>query len=115
MGLTLDMDRQYVYWIVIDSDDSVLYRSRMARYEDELPHKNIKYEKVYTLENTIVEGPLRYFNNRLLWLQENRVSVIGDLQGQYSAKLSGKNLLNLITVTIVDSSLQIWPGNFTKF
>lgn len=110
MGLTLDMDQHSVYWIVRTSDGSNLFRAPMAG------SKHFKLDqkptKVSTLQKSNMEGPLCYFNYRLLWLQDDKNAVISDLQGRYIASISGKSLSGLNMVYVMDSSLQVWPRKY---
>lgn len=101
MGLTLDMDHKNLYWIVRGSDGSNLYKAPMAGYIDT---KHITVEKVANLRNPL-EGPLSYFHNRLLWLQDDKTAVVSDLLGQNIATLKEATITELTTVYVVDPTL----------
>lgn len=106
MGLTLDPDHKYIYWIVRGSDHSDLFRAPMAGTTDN-PLGNVTE---YKLRVSNLTGPLCYFNNRLIWLQDDKSAMISDLEGRNTACISGKNLLNLNTVYVKDSALQSMPS-----
>ncbi|KAJ8921659.1 hypothetical protein NQ315_010568, partial [Exocentrus adspersus] len=108
MGLTLDMDEKYVYWIVRGSEGSNLYRAPMQGY-----WSNIKYsiEVVSALEKPSMQGPLCYFHKRLLWLQNDNNAAISDLSGKNIATINGKRLWGLNMVYVIDSSLHMLPDN----
>lgn len=108
VGLTLDMDYKAVYWIVRSSEGSNLYKAPMAGY---LPNEaKVSEEMVSSLQKPNMQGPLCYFNNRLLWLQDNKNAAISDLHGKNIAKISGKSMSGLTMVSVVDSSLHVWPS-----
>lgn len=101
MGLTLNEDEKHVYWIVRSNEGSSLYKAPMAhsRHEyddDEQPLK------ISTFKHPNMQGPLCYFGDHLLWLQDNRKAVIGDLSGQNTALVSGMSLSGLNTVAVLD-------------
>ncbi|XP_050308693.1 proto-oncogene tyrosine-protein kinase ROS isoform X2 [Anthonomus grandis grandis] len=110
MGLTLDLDGHHVYWIVRGSDGSHLFRALMMGYGDS---RGIFKTRVALLQRPDTQGPLSYFNNRLLWLQDERNAVISDLDGKHMATVSGKSIWGLNLVYVVDKTLHSWPGNMT--
>ncbi|CAH0553544.1 unnamed protein product [Brassicogethes aeneus] len=110
LGLTLDMDNKYVYWIIQGSEGSNLFKAPMAGY---WPDKVIKAERVYTLKKPNIQGPLCYFHNRLIWLQDDKNAAISDLTGKNVATVSGKSISDLNMVYIIDSSLQTRPDNIS--
>ncbi|XP_045468365.1 proto-oncogene tyrosine-protein kinase ROS isoform X2 [Harmonia axyridis] len=105
MGLTLDMDHKNLYWIVRGSEGSNLFKAPMAGYIDT---KHITVEKVANLRNPL-EGPLSYFHNRLLWLQDDKTAVVSDLLGQNIATLRESAITDLTTVYVVDPTLHNLP------
>lgn len=107
MGLTLDMDQKYLYWIVRGSEGSNLYKAPMQGY-----WKDIKYtaEVVSVLQKPSMQGPLCYFHKRLLWLQDDKNAAISDLTGKNIATINGKGIWGLNMVYVVDSSLPMLPG-----
>lgn len=106
MGLTLDMDHHYVFWIVRGSEGSNLFRGPMAGYRFPVPRVQI----ISSLQKVDLQGPLCYFSNRLLWLQDDRNAAISDLQGKNIAKISGKSMSSLTMVYVIDSSLHVQPS-----
>ncbi|KAG8223272.1 hypothetical protein J437_LFUL001549 [Ladona fulva] len=110
MGLTLDVDRRDAYWIVRSYEGSVLFKAPMAD-DTHWPPKGmeIKYERVSNLQQSMVQGPLVYFSNRLLWLQGERIAVIGDMTGQNAALVSGESLTGLNTAAVIDPALHVVP------
>jgi hypothetical protein len=57
-------------------------------------------------------GPLCYFSEHLLWLQDDRNAVIGDLNGQNAAVISGTSLSNLNMVAVLDPVLHQYPSKY---
>ncbi|XP_060523893.1 proto-oncogene tyrosine-protein kinase ROS isoform X2 [Cylas formicarius] len=112
MGLTLDMDQKYVYWIVRGSDGSNLFKAPMAGYTDK---SQIKLEKVGLLQKPNMQGPICYFHKHLLWLQDERNAVISDLVGRNLATLSSNSIWGLNMVYVVDNTLRSLPANFTSW
>ncbi|XP_044756024.1 proto-oncogene tyrosine-protein kinase ROS isoform X2 [Coccinella septempunctata] len=109
MGLTLDMDHKNLYWIVRGSEGSSLFKAPMAGYIDT---KHITVEKIANLRNP-VEGPLSYFHNRLLWLQDNKTAMVSDLLGQNIATLKEATIKELTTVYVVDPTFYKLPETDT--
>ncbi|GJQ85805.1 sev [Trypoxylus dichotomus] len=109
MGLTLDIDHQYVYWIVRGSGGSNLFRAPMAGSN---AAKGKLEEKVTSLQRADMQGPLCYFNNRLLWLQDDEHAVISNLEGRNVAIINGTSLSGLNMVHVMDSTLNVLPSNF---
>ncbi|RZC34249.1 proto-oncogene tyrosine-protein kinase ROS, partial [Asbolus verrucosus] len=106
MGLTLDINDKFVYWIVRGSEGSNLFRAAMAGYSNE----KITAEKISSLQKPNMQGPLCYFHKRLLWLQDEKNAAISDLEGKNIATISGKSMSDLTLVYVVDSSLHVLPG-----
>lgn len=115
MGLTLDNEQETVYWIVRSHEGSTLFKQKMAQH---LPlsgsHVSIK---VSSLQKPNMQGPLCYFDEHLLWLQDDKNAVISDMNGQNAAVVSGNSLSGLSMVSILDPSLHIWKSmyNFVSF
>ncbi|KAG5883190.1 hypothetical protein JTB14_018205 [Gonioctena quinquepunctata] len=108
MGLTLDLEQKFVYWIVRGSDGSHLYKGPMKGYwEDEVPRIRI----ISSLQKPDVQGPLCYFHKRLLWLQDGRNAAISDLAGKNIATISGKHMQGLNMVHVIDSSIYTLPDD----
>lgn len=111
MGLTLDVEEKYVYWIVRGSEGSTLFKSQMQGYSTNTP---FTVEQVSTLQKPNMQGSLCYFHNRLLWLQDDRNAAISDLGGKNIAILNGKSIYGLNMVYVVDSSLHPLPGKLNN-
>ncbi|KAL3277022.1 hypothetical protein HHI36_012384 [Cryptolaemus montrouzieri] len=110
MGLTLDMDHKNLYWIVRGSEGSTLFKAPMAGYIDT---KHITVEKIANLRNPL-EGPLSYFHNRLLWLQDDKTAAVSDLHGQNVATVREATMTDLTTVYVVDPTLHKLPATDTR-
>ncbi|XP_043257692.1 proto-oncogene tyrosine-protein kinase ROS isoform X3 [Colletes gigas] len=113
MGLTLDTENRYVYWIVRSYESgSIVYR---APTSERIPmnHKIVP-EKVSALQHPNMQGPLCYFSEHLLWLQDDRNAVIGDLSGQNTAIINGITLSGLHMVAVMDPALHQYPENLTS-
>ncbi|XP_076667958.1 receptor protein-tyrosine kinase sevenless isoform X2 [Andrena cerasifolii] len=113
MGLTLDTENRYVYWIVRSYESgSIVYR---APTSERIPmsHKIVP-EKVSALQHPNMQGPLCYFSEHLLWLQDDRNAVIGDLSGQNTAIINGITLSGLHMVAVMDPALHQYPKNLTS-
>ncbi|KAL6432278.1 hypothetical protein ACFW04_006732 [Cataglyphis niger] len=113
MGLTLDTENRYVYWIVRSYESgSIVYR---APTSERIPmNQKIIPEKVSTLKDPNVQGPLCYFSEHLLWLQDGTNAVIGDLSGQNTAVINGITLSGLHMVAVMDPALHQYPNNLTS-
>ncbi|XP_074032211.1 receptor protein-tyrosine kinase sevenless isoform X2 [Leptinotarsa decemlineata] len=108
MGLTLNLEQKFVYWIVRGSDGSHLYKGPMKGYwDDKIPD----IEKVSSLQKPDIQGPLCYFHKRLLWLQDGKNAAISDLAGKNIATVSGKQMQGLNLVHVVDSFLDTLPDD----
>ncbi|XP_015109279.1 proto-oncogene tyrosine-protein kinase ROS [Diachasma alloeum] len=113
MGLTLDTENRFVYWIVRSYESgSIVYR---APTSERIPmSQKIVPERVSTLQHPNMQGPLCYFSEHLLWLQDDRNAVIGDLTGQNTAVINGISLIGLHMVAVVDPALHQYPENLTS-
>ncbi|KYQ48889.1 Proto-oncogene tyrosine-protein kinase ROS [Trachymyrmex zeteki] len=113
MGLTLDAENRYVYWIVRSYESgSIVYR---APTSERIPmNQKIIPEKVSALQHPNMQGPLCYFSEHLLWLQDDRNAVIGDLSGQNTAVINGITLSSLYMVAITDPAHHQYPKNLTS-
>ncbi|KAK5650142.1 hypothetical protein RI129_001171 [Pyrocoelia pectoralis] len=112
MGLTLDMHRNMVYWIIRGSEGSNLFRAPMAGAF--LPGTKPVPESVSGLQKPDMQGPLCYFNDRLLWLKDDKNAVISDLKGKNIANIQGKELSGLTMIFVMDSNIHIWPNISNK-
>ncbi|OAD52465.1 Proto-oncogene tyrosine-protein kinase ROS [Eufriesea mexicana] len=113
MGLTLDTENRFVYWIVRSYESgSIVYR---APTSERIPmSRKIVPEKVSALQHPNMQGPLCYFSEHLLWLQDDRNAVIGDLSGQNTAIINGITLSGLHMVAVMDPALHQYPKNLTS-
>ncbi|XP_014608086.1 PREDICTED: proto-oncogene tyrosine-protein kinase ROS isoform X1 [Polistes canadensis] len=113
MGLTLDTEHRYLYWIVRSYESgSIVYR---APTSERIPmDQKIIPEKVSALQHPNIQGPLCYFSEHLLWLQDDRNAVIGDLFGQNTAIINGITLSGLRMVAVMDPALHGYPNNLTS-
>jgi hypothetical protein len=57
-------------------------------------------------------GPLCYFGDHLLWLQDDRNAVIADMNGQNTAVISGTSLSGLNMVAVLDPVLHHYPSKY---
>lgn len=112
MGLTLDHEQQIVYWIVRSYEGSTLFRENMAQLlgRGTTPSPI----RVSNLQKPNMQGPLCYFSDHLLWLQDDKNAVIGDINGQNTAIINGITLSGLTMVSVLDPLAHIWPGNQNK-
>ncbi|XP_074098359.1 receptor protein-tyrosine kinase sevenless isoform X3 [Cotesia typhae] len=112
MGLTIDTENRYVYWIVRSYESgSIVYR---APTSERIPmNQRLVPEKVSSLQYPNIQGPLCYFSEHLLWLQDDRNAVIGDLTGQNTAMINGISLIGLHMVAIMDPALHQYPPGLT--
>ncbi|XP_025159700.1 proto-oncogene tyrosine-protein kinase ROS isoform X2 [Harpegnathos saltator] len=113
MGLTLDFENRYVYWIVRSYvSGSIVYR---APTSEQIPmSQKIVPEKVSALHVPNLQGPLCYFSEHLLWLQDEVNAVIGDLSGQNTAVINGITLSGLHMVAVMDPAFHRYPRNLTS-
>jgi len=61
-----------------------------------------------------MQGPLCYFSEHLLWLQDDRNAVISDLSGQNTAVINGITPSGLYMVAVMDPALHQYPKNLTS-
>ena len=103
IGMTMDYDREEVFWMVMQLNGA----SRLYKSHIDFPHSTVlvnqvdlsptrgKFFVIKYLSLTIIqyymyiiEGPMQYMSDRLLWLQETSAMVaITDLQGSNSYSL----------------------------
>ncbi|KAJ9583818.1 hypothetical protein L9F63_021821, partial [Diploptera punctata] len=108
MGLTLNVDQRAVYWIVRSYEGSTLFQAPTA---EQLQHgEEILPIKTTSLQHPHIQGPLCYFSDHLMWLQDGKNAVIGDLNGQNTAIISGTSLSGLNIVAVLDSLLHHYPN-----
>ncbi|XP_049872297.1 proto-oncogene tyrosine-protein kinase ROS isoform X2 [Pectinophora gossypiella] len=86
MGLTADLERKWLYWLVRSYDGSELHRAPTA---DQITNGiyEISGSLVTRLAGTATLGPLCYFSGRLVWVEDASRAVVSDLYGRYTADL----------------------------
>lgn len=105
MGLTLDMDNERVYWIVRSYDSSSLLMAPMAGTS------NTNLQPIeYEVREKEIQGPLSYFSDRLLWLQDDHTVVISNVTGKNLAHLRHIKLNGLKAFAIIDPTQQTYPN-----
>ncbi|XP_059618544.1 protein sevenless isoform X2 [Phlebotomus argentipes] len=108
MGLTLDMDNQLVYWIVRRYDSSSLYSAQMAgSFASNMSVTETK------LGEASLQGPLTHFSDRLMWLQDNRTVIVGDMMGKNLAQINNTKLNGIRAISVIDPTHHIYPSNLT--
>lgn len=104
MGLTLDFDMNHVYWIVRSYEGSTLISAPLV--DDEM---NLFELQEHTLPEKQILGPLAYLSNRLLWLQDDRTVVIGNMTGKNLAHIKSMELSDLKVFLVIDETQRIVP------
>lgn len=104
MGLTLDFDMMRVYWIIRGYEGSTLMSAPMA--DDELSLFELEE---HALPEKQILGPLAYLSSRLLWLQDDRTVVIGNLTGKNLAHIKSIELNDLKVFSVIDSTQRQLP------
>ncbi|CAH2047113.1 unnamed protein product, partial [Iphiclides podalirius] len=86
MGLTTDLEKKWLYWLVRSYDGSELHRAPTA---DKISTgiTEVSGSLVTRLDGTATLGPLCYFSGRLVWVQDASRAVVSDLAGKYTAEL----------------------------
>lgn len=107
MGLTLDLDNQRVYWIVRGVDGSSLFSAEMA---DQAGHYSTLPHYEYKIEQEKIQGPLNYFSDRLLWLQDERTVIVGNMTGKNLAHIRNSKLSGLKSFIIIDPTHHAHPN-----
>ncbi|XP_041979738.1 proto-oncogene tyrosine-protein kinase ROS isoform X2 [Aricia agestis] len=86
MGLTVDLEKKWLYWLVRSYDGSELHRAATAD-QIALGLGEVTDTLVTRLSGTATLGPLCYFSERLVWVQDASRAVVSDLAGRYTAEL----------------------------
>lgn len=102
MGLTLDLDNHRVYWIVRGQESSSLLSAPMAGGKNDL-QTHFNYVE-YQLKASSIEGPLGYFSDRLIWLQDERTVIVGDTTGKNLAHIRNSKIAHLHALAVIDPS-----------
>ncbi|XP_014362622.2 proto-oncogene tyrosine-protein kinase ROS isoform X1 [Papilio machaon] len=86
MGLTADLEKKWLYWLVRSYDGSELHRAPTA---DKISTgiSEVSGSLVSRLSGTATLGPLCYFSGRLVWVADAARAVVSDLAGRYTADL----------------------------
>lgn len=105
MGLTLDLEDERVYWIIRGYDDSSLVSAPLVGSASDSPKQE------YRLMEKAIQGPLTYFSDRLLWLQDDQTVVISNMTGKSLAYIKNLKLSELKAFTVIDPTLQADPYN----
>lgn len=103
MGLTLDIDNQRLFWIVRGYDGSSLFSAQMPGNS----HQNIQE---YILKEKSLQGPLTYFSDRLLWLQDEHTVIISNMTGKNLAHIRNQKLSGLKSFAVIDQTHHIYPN-----
>ncbi|XP_050679139.1 proto-oncogene tyrosine-protein kinase ROS-like isoform X2 [Leptidea sinapis] len=86
MGLTVDLENKWLYWLVRSYDRSELHRAPTAD-RISLGTNEVSGSLITRLSSTATLGPLCYFSGRLVWVQDASRAVVSDLEGRYTAEL----------------------------
>ncbi|XP_054163602.1 proto-oncogene tyrosine-protein kinase ROS-like isoform X2 [Oppia nitens] len=116
MGLTLNLDKKLIFWILRSYESVVLYSAHLANREgDNANYVSQTIQVVGHLPETHLRGPLSYYSDRMFWLEEqqNHALISGE-NGEDFAVLKGLGLNDINTVAVVDPSLQPIPSEFTS-
>jgi proto-oncogene tyrosine-protein kinase ROS len=108
MGITLDTDQSRIYWITRSSTGSKLQRLSYNIRGAQLPMVIANYDDM------TIAGPIRYFNDRLIWLQGSSEAVITDLYGQGKSTLKIGTISNITNLHVKDQSSLRYPGGLSK-
>ncbi|CAK1555335.1 unnamed protein product [Leptosia nina] len=100
MGLTADLENKWLYWLVRSYDGSELHRAPTAD-KLSLGSNEVSGTLVSRLSGTATLGPLCYFSERLIWVQDASRAVVSDLAGRYTAEL----IPRVHVITVRDSTL----------
>lgn len=108
MGMTLDTEQSRIYWITRSASGSVVQRLQYNIRGAQLPMVIANYE------DTSITGPIRYFNDRLIWLQGSSEAVITDLYGQGKSSLKLSTVPNITNIHVKDQGALKYPGGLPK-
>ncbi|CAG7731891.1 unnamed protein product [Allacma fusca] len=113
MGLTVDtgvlsgLDKSKVYFITRSSTGSKLWEMRYT--------ENQQAPKIVANFNEVsITGPIRYFNDRLMWLQGSAEVVLMDVNTRTRSSLNVDTLSNITNIHVRDQNLQKYPRGLTK-
>ncbi|XP_063534702.1 proto-oncogene tyrosine-protein kinase ROS [Cydia strobilella] len=86
MGLTADLEKKWLYWLVRSYDGSELHRARTADQISQSVNE-VSGSLVSRLDGTATRGSLCYYSGRLVWVADASRAVVSDLQGRNTAEL----------------------------
>lgn len=109
MGLTLDLDNENIYWIVRSFSVSSLFSAKLVDLW--IGNEPVIVETI--LEEKSLNGPLTHFSDRLVWRQDDKTIVFGDMGGKNLAYMENTNLIGLTCLAVIDKTHHIYP-NITK-
>lgn len=110
MGLTLDFDRNKVYWMVRSYEGASLYEASLAG-DVNSPVDSVKLVSTLPVNNVI--GPVWYFSDRIYWLHDVRGIMISDMEGQNVSTVHGYGTKGPRAFAVIDPRLHPSPGNET--
>lgn len=106
MGLTLDLDEQNIYWIVRSYQGSSLYSAKLL----DLWINDAEPDVIKTnLEERSLNGPLTHFSDRLVWRQDDKTIVFGDMDGKNLAYFKNDKLTGLTCIMVIDETHHTYP------
>lgn len=106
MGLTLDLDEQNIYWIVRSYQGSSLYSAKLLDMWINDTEPVIIETK---LDERSLNGPLTHFSDRLVWRQDDKTIVFGDMDGKNLAYFKNDKLTGLTCIMVIDKTHHTYP------
>ncbi|CRK90687.1 CLUMA_CG004384, isoform A, partial [Clunio marinus] len=106
MGLTLDLDDQKIYWIVRSYQGSSLYSAKLLDMWINESEPEIVETK---LDERSLNGPLTHFSDRLVWRQDDKTIVFGDMDGRNLAYFKNDKLTGLTCIMVIDKTHHTYP------
>lgn len=106
MGLTLDLDEQNIYWIVRSYQGSSLYSAKLLDWWINESEPEIIETK---LDERSLNGPLTHFSDRLVWRQDDKTIVFGDMDGKNLAYFKNDKLTGLTCIMVIDKTHHTYP------
>lgn len=106
MGLTLDLDEQNIYWIVRSYQGSSLYSAKLLDMWLNESEPEIVETK---LDERSLNGPLTHFSDRLVWRQDDKTIVFGDMDGKNLAYFKNDKLTGLTCIMVIDKTHHTYP------
>ena len=106
MGLTLDLDKERIYWIVKSYQGSSLYSAKLL---DSWINKNEPEIIDTRLEEKTLSGSLMHFSDRLAWRHDDKSIVFADINGRNLAFFSNEKVSGLTCFTVIDETHRVLP------